>query len=78
MASITIKDVPDDDLRAIADRAKAQGISVQSYLRRVLAREAALPVVRDQIRDLAAALRATRTPMSWEVFERVRREARRP
>ena len=77
MANVTVKDIPDQDLAAITLRAKAEGLSTQAYLRRLIARDAAIPLLPDQLRELTATLRAERTPMSMEEFDAIRRRARR-
>lgn len=77
MANVTVKDIPDDQLAAITVRAKAEGLSVQAYLRRLIARDAAIPLLPDQLRALTAELQATRTPMTMEEFDEIRRRNRR-
>jgi hypothetical protein len=77
MANVTVKDVPDQQLAAVTLRAKAEGLSTQAYLRRLIARDAAIPVLPDQLRELMATMRAERTPMSMEEFDDIRRGARR-
>ena len=77
MANVTVKDIPDDQLAAIGLRAKAEGLSVQAYLRRLIARDAAIPLLPDQLRALTAELQATRTPMTMEEFDEIRRRNRR-
>ncbi len=77
MANVTVKDIPDDQLAAIGVRAKAEGLSVQAYLRRLIARDAAIPLLPDQLRALTAEMQATRTPMTMEEFDEIRRRNRR-
>jgi hypothetical protein len=77
MAHVTVKDIPDEDLAAITLRAKAEGLSTQAYLRRLIARDASVPLLPDQLRELTSTLRAERTPMSMEEFDRIRRTSRR-
>jgi len=77
MANVTVKDVPGDHLAAITLRAKAEGLSTQAYLRRLIARDAAIPLLPDQLREIAAELRATRTPMTMEEFDAIRSRRRR-
>jgi len=77
MANVTVKDIPDDHLAAVALRAKAEGLSMQAYLRRLIAREAAIPLLPDQLREIMAEMRATRTPMSMEEFDEIRRRNHR-
>jgi plasmid stability protein len=77
MANVTVKDIPDDQLAAITVRARAEGLSTQAYLRRLIAREAAIPLLPDQIRALTDELIATRTPISMEEFDEIRRRNRR-
>ena len=77
MANVTVKDIPEDQLAAVSLRAKAEGLSTQAYLRRLIAREAAIPLLPDQLRAIAAEMRATRTPMSMEEFDEIRRRNHR-
>ena len=77
MANVTVKDIPDDQLAAVTLRAKAAGLSVQAYLRRLIAREAAIPLLPDQLRAISAEMRATRTPMTMEEFDQIRRRNHR-
>ena len=77
MANVTVKDIPEDQLAAITLRAKAEGLSTQAYLRRIIAREAAIPLLPDQLREIMAEMQATRTPMSMEEFDEIRRRNRR-
>lgn len=77
MANVTIKEVDDSDLRSVAVRAKAEGMSTQEFLRRLIAREAARPIIPNELATLAAKRRAGRTPMSMNDFNRVRRAATR-
>jgi hypothetical protein len=77
MANVTIKDVDDNDLATVAARANAAGMSTQELLRRLIAREAARPVVPNELAALAAKRRLGRTPMSMVEFNRVRRAAAR-
>ena len=72
MANVTVKDIPEDQLAAITLRAKAEGLSTQAYLRRLIARDAAVPLRPDQRRAIADELRATRTPMTMEEFHEIR------
>ena len=72
MANVTVKDIPEDQLAAITLRAKAEGLSTQAYLRRLIARDAAVPLLPDQLRAIADELRATRTPMTMEEFHEIR------
>ncbi len=77
MANVTVKDIPEDQLAAVSLRAKAEGLSTQAYLRRLIAREAAIPLLPDQLRAIAAEMRATRTPMTMEEFDEIRRRNHR-
>jgi len=78
MANVTVKDIPEDQLAAVSLRAKAEGLSTQAYLRRLIARDAAVPLFPDQLRAIAAEMRATRTPMTMEEFDEIRtRRSRR-
>ncbi len=77
MANVTVKDIPEDQLAAITLRAKVEGLSTQAYLRRIIAREAAIPLLPDQLREIMAEMQATRTPMSMEEFDEIRRRNRR-
>lgn len=77
MANVTVKDIPEDQLAAITLRAKAEGLSTQAYLRRIIAREAAIPLLPDQLREIMAEMQATRTPMSMEEFDEIRRRNHR-
>ena len=78
MANVTVKDIPEDQLAAVTLRAKAEGLSTQAYLRRLIARDAAVPLLPDQLRAIAAEMRATRTPMTMEEFHEIRtRRSRR-
>ena len=77
MANVTVKDISDADLAAVTLRAKAEGLSTQAYLRRLIARDAAIPLLPDQLRELMATMRAERTPMTMEEFSDIRRRARR-
>ena len=77
MANVQVKDIPEDQLAAVSLRAKAEGLSTQAYLRRLIAREAAIPLLPDQLRAIAAEMRATRTPMSMEEFDEIRRRNHR-
>lgn len=76
MANVTVKDIPDDQLAAIGVRAKAEGLSTQAYLRRLIAREAAIPLLPDQIRAITDHLIATRPPISMEEFDEIVRRNR--
>lgn len=69
MGDVTVKNVDDEVLARLSRRAEAEGVSVQELARRALARAAALPELEDQLR----ALRAGRTPMSWDEFLEWRR-----
>lgn len=75
MANVTIKDVDDDDLERVAGKAAHLGLSTQEFLRRLIAREAALPVLPDELTELARQVRADRQPMPMAEFNRVRRRA---
>jgi hypothetical protein len=75
VANVTIKDIDDGDLGQINAKAGAQGLSTQEYLRRLIAREAALPMLPDELRDLAARRRAGRQPLTMEQFEASRQGA---
>jgi hypothetical protein len=77
MANVTIKEVDDAHLSAVAERASADGMSTQEFLRRLIAREAARPHVPDELAALAAKRRAGRVPLSMKEFNRVRRAAAR-
>ena len=77
MANVTVKDIPEDQLAAVSLRAKAEGLSTQAYLRRLIAREAAIPLLPDQLSAIAAEMRATRTPMTMEEFDEIRRRNHR-
>lgn len=77
MANITVKDIPDEQLAAVTLRAKAEGLSMQAYLRRLIARDAAVPLLPDQLRAISAEMRATRTPMTMEQFDEIRKRRRR-
>ena len=77
MANVTVKDIPEDQLAAVSLRAKAEGLSTQAYLRRLIAREAAIPLLPDQLSAIAAEMRATRTPMTMEEFDDIRRRNHR-
>lgn len=77
MANVTVKDIPDDQLAAVTLRAKAEGLSMQAYLRRLIARDAAVPLLPDQLRAISAEMRATRTPMTMEEFDEIRKRRRR-
>lgn len=74
MAVLTIRDVPDDQMRTLEVRAAQTGQSVQSYVKDVLAREAAKPTLSETMarldreasaevtaRDVRAALEETRS-----------------
>lgn len=77
MANVTVKDIPEDQLAAVSLRAKAEGLSTQAYLRRLIAREAAIPLLPDQLGAIAAEMSATRTPMTMEEFDEIRRRNHR-
>ncbi|MFN3218653.1 MAG: hypothetical protein ACE367_19330 [Acidimicrobiales bacterium] len=77
MANVTIKDIDDNALRHVAAQAEALGMSTQEFLRRLIVREAARPRLPDELIDMAAELRAQRTPMSMDEFDRARRAAMR-
>ena len=77
MANVTIKDVDEHDLGTIALHAKALGLSTQEYLRRLIARDAASPMLPDELRELAAARREGRVPITMEQFNQARRSGLR-
>jgi phage FluMu protein gp41 len=77
MANVTVKDINDSDLDGVARQAAALGMSTQEFLRRLIARQAALPTLPDELAELAREVRATRQPMSMDEYERVRRRALR-
>jgi hypothetical protein len=52
MTDLLIRDVPDDVLRAIDERAKRLGLSRSEYLRRTLARAASSATGRVTVADL--------------------------
>ena len=58
MANVTIKDIDDNDLEGVARQAAHLGLSTQEFLRRLIAREAAQPVLPDELADLARQARA--------------------
>ena len=66
-----------EDLHAVSAQASAQGLATQAYLRRLIAREAARPVVPDELATLAAKRREGRTPLSMHEFDQLRRVATR-
>ncbi len=74
---MTIKEVDDGDLSSVAARAANEGMSTQEFLRRLIAREAARPIVPDELTLLAAKRRSGRTPISMNEFNRVRRSTSR-
>jgi hypothetical protein len=77
MANVTIKDIDDGDLEGVARQAAHLGLSTQEFLRRLIAREAARPVLPDELTELARQVRAQRQPMPMAQFNRVRRRAAR-
>jgi plasmid stability protein len=70
---LTVKNLEPAVLDGLAQRAAAEGRSVQDLARETLARAAALPAARDQL----AALQRDRTPMEWNDFEAFRERRRR-
>ena len=78
VANVTLKDINDADLTAVAARAAAAGMSTQEFLRRLIAREAARPMVPNELEALASERRAGRSPMQMNEFERVRRATKKP
>ncbi|HYZ98562.1 MAG TPA: hypothetical protein VE575_07405 [Acidimicrobiales bacterium] len=75
MVSVTIKDIDPDGLEVVTRKAAAAGMSVQEYLRRLIARDAAQPLLPNQLAELARQRREGRTPLSMEEFNRIRRRA---
>jgi len=75
MANVTIKDIDNDALAEVARRAHDLGMSTQEYLRRLIARDASRPRMPDELATLAERVRAERTPMSMDDFDRARRGA---
>jgi hypothetical protein len=75
MANVTIKDIDDSDLAGVARHAARLGLSTQEFLRRLIAREAARPVLPDELTELARQVRSGRQPMPMAEFNRVRRRA---
>lgn len=70
---LQIRNVPDDDRRALKARAAEQGESLNTYLLKLIAREISRPTVA-QVLD-RAALRAERGPApTLDVLEAGRRE----
>jgi plasmid stability protein len=64
MSVLTIKNLEPEVLERLAQRAAAEGRSVQDLARETLARAAALPLVHEQL----AVLQSERTPMDWNDF----------
>lgn len=77
MASVTIKDVSETDLAALAGRAELEGMSVQELMRRLIAREAARPILADELAALVRRHQADRKPMTMAEFNKARRTALR-
>ena len=75
MANVTIKDIDDSDLEGVARQAAHLGLSTQEFLRRLIAREAARPLLPNELAELARQVRAERTPIPMAEFNRVRRRA---
>jgi hypothetical protein len=73
MPSVTIKSIEPEHLEVVARKAAAAGMSTQEYLRRLIARDAAQPLLPNQLAELARQLREGRTPMTMEEFNRIRR-----
>ena len=73
MSVLTVKNLDADVLEALAQRAAAEGRSVQDLARETLARAAAMPAVHEQLKTW----RDDRTPMEWAEFVRFRDRRRR-
>lgn len=70
---LTVKNLDEGVLARLAERAAAEGRSVQELARECLTRAADVPTLHEQL----AARRAERWPMSWEQFEKFRQRPRR-
>lgn len=62
MATIQIREIPEDSYEVIRKRARAEGRSIQSYMRDVVIDLAAHPTVREALTTLETALAAHETP----------------
>ena len=72
MSVLTVKNLDREVLAGLAQRAAAEGRSVQELARETLARAAALPAALEQLE----ALRRERTPMDWVEFDSFRKQRR--
>lgn len=78
MATIQIRDVPEEAYEAIRRRARAAGQSIQAYMRDQVIAQAARPTKSEAIAAIQAAL-ATRPPVtltSADIADHVRAERR--
>ena len=73
MSVLTVKNLDPEVLEGLADRAAAEGRSVQDLARETLARAAALPIIREQL----STLQRERTAMEWTEFMAFRERRRR-
>ena len=74
MASMVIRNIPDDVLERFKQRAKADGKSAEQFAREVIA-EKAVPSREELIRE-AASIRARSKPVDLETALRIMQEAR--
>lgn len=73
MSVLTVKNLGADVLEGLAQRAAAEGRSVQELARETLARAAALPALHEQLQTW----QRDRTPMEWSEFMTFRDRRRR-
>ena len=64
MSVLTVKNLDPEVLDGLAQRAAAEGRSVQDLAREILARGAALPIVREQL----SVMQRERKVMDWNEF----------
>lgn len=62
MATIQIRQIPDDAYEVVRKRARAEGRSIQSYMRDRVVEFAAAPTAREALQELETALTRRDTP----------------
>ena len=62
MATIQIREIPDDSYEVIRRRAKESGQSIQAYMRRLVIDVTAQPTIEEALASIADAHRASDAP----------------
>lgn len=62
MATIQIREIPDDSYEVIRRRAKESGQSIQAYMRRLVIEVTAQPTIEEALASIAAAHGASDAP----------------